>query len=192
MELIIASQNPNKIEEIQLKLPSVLIRPLPAEKFPDELVENSSSLEGNALQKLRQVYDVLKENCFADDTGLEIQALNGEPGVFSARYAGDEKNSEANMQKVLDALKQSADRSAQFRTVIALNWKAKEYVFEGICKGEIAKEKMGNKGFGYDPIFVPEGFNKSFAQMSMHEKNMISHRARAVQQLVQFIESDEG
>ncbi|MFY0644736.1 MAG: RdgB/HAM1 family non-canonical purine NTP pyrophosphatase [Bacteroidia bacterium] len=192
MELTIASQNQNKIAEIQSKLSSVSVVGLSKELFPNELIENSPTLEGNAIQKLRQVFSVLRTNCFADDTGLEIEALNGEPGVYSARYAGDHKNSEDNMQKVLKLMNGHSNRAAQFRTVIALNWGGKEHIFEGICKGRIAKERKGAEGFGYDPIFIPENSELSFAQMSMEQKNEISHRGKAVDQLVHFINSEQA
>jgi XTP/dITP diphosphohydrolase len=146
-------------------------------------------LEGNALIKACYIYEHYHQNCFSDDTGLEIPALNGEPGVYSARYAGEDKDSNANMQKVLDKLKDKDNRSAQFRTVIALIIDGKEYSFEGIVKGEITKEKHGNSGFGYDPIFRPEESSLTFAEMPLDEKNKISHRGRALEKLNEFLKA---
>ena len=129
-------------------------------------------------------------NCFADDTGLEVESLNGKPGVYSARFAGEPSNSENNMKKLLSVLKDIENRKAQFRTSICLNLDGKKFLFEGVCKGEILKEKQGKKGFGYDPIFKPEGFNRSFAEMTSQEKNKISHRGIAIQKLVSFLDKN--
>jgi XTP/dITP diphosphohydrolase len=187
MEIIIASQNQNKIDEIRLKMPFVTLKPLDPLIFPEELLETGETLESNAIQKVKQVYARTNSNCFADDTGLEIEALNGEPGVFSARYAGPHKNSIDNINLVLEKMKNKANRNARFRTVVALMFKNELHVFEGICKGVILKECKGIEGFGYDPIFMPSGENKSFAEMTMEAKNNISHRAKAIEQLVEFI-----
>lgn len=187
MQITMASQNEKKLIEIREKLPDMDVLGLDPSQFPEELVEDGDTLEANALQKVRQVFSTLGTACFADDTGLEIKALNGEPGVYSARYAGESKSSEANMDKVLSLLQDVKERAAQFRTVIALVVDGHEHLFEGICKGTISTERMGNEGFGYDPIFIPDGFDRSFAQMSMKEKNAISHRARAVDKLVRFL-----
>ena len=135
------------------------------------------------------IYNTLKKNCFADDSGLEVKALGGEPGVYSARFAGNQKNAQDNMSKLLHELKDVSDRESQFRTVIALILNGSEYLFEGIVKGEIINDPKGEKGFGYDPIFVPEKYNTTFAEMSLSEKNKISHRSRAFQKLVQFLKS---
>lgn len=157
--------------------------------FPDELLETGDTLDANALQKARQVYEKTGKNCFADDTGLEVETLKGAPGVYSGRYAGEQKDSESNMRLLLRNLKGETNRKARFRTVVALIWEGKEYTFEGICKGDIALDKSGTMGFGYDPIFVPEGYDRTFSEMSMEEKSAISHRGRAVDKLVAFLES---
>ncbi len=187
MQIVIASQNKNKIAEIRQKLEGFEVLGLDPQLFPDELEETGTTLEQNALQKVRQVHDKTQGNCFADDTGLEVDALDGAPGIYSARYAGEQKNSEDNMNLLLQNLESKASRKAHFKTIIALIWEGEEYVFEGICKGEIVTEKSGEKGFGYDPIFVPEGSNKTFAQMTMEEKSVLSHRGMAVDQLVKFL-----
>jgi XTP/dITP diphosphohydrolase len=187
MKVIFASQNQNKIAEIRAKLPLYTIEGLDPAVFPDELLETGNTLDANALQKIRQVFEKMGENCFADDTGLEVEAINGAPGVYSARYAGEHKNSEDNMDLLLKNLKDEPNRKARFRTVIALVWEGKEYSFEGICQGEIAKTRSGKKGFGYDPIFMPDGFKRTFAEMTMEEKSTISHRGLAVEKLVEFL-----
>ena len=188
MKIIFASQNPNKIAEIRAKLPAYKLVGLDEKTFPEELLETGNTLNANALQKVRQVYAKTGENCFADDTGLEVSVLDGQPGVYSARYAGPQKNSGDNMSLLLQNLDGKTSRQASFRTVIALIWEGKEYVFEGICKGEITKGRSGKKGFGYDPIFQPEGYNRTFAEMTMEEKSVISHRGLAVDRLVEFLE----
>ncbi|NNJ56754.1 MAG: RdgB/HAM1 family non-canonical purine NTP pyrophosphatase [Bacteroidia bacterium] len=187
MKLILASQNKNKIAEIRAKLPQFTISGLDPTQFPNELLETGSTLEENALQKARQVFAITGCSCFADDTGLEVEALDGEPGVLSARYAGERRNSNDNMNLVLERLKNQPNRKARFKTVIALILNGKEYVFEGVCGGEITEQKSGDEGFGYDPIFLPEGRKETFAEMSMKEKGEISHRGRAVNKLVLFL-----
>lgn len=147
------------------------------------------TLEENALQKARYIYDKFGVNCFADDTGLEVDALNGRPGVHSARYAGEDKDSNANMDKLLDELKNSDNRRAQFRTVIALIIDGDELLFNGIAEGEIIDEKRGKEGFGYYPIFVPRGYKETFAQMPLQEKNRISHRYKATKMLAEYLMS---
>jgi XTP/dITP diphosphohydrolase len=190
MELIFATQNQNKIKEIQVLLPSTIrLLGLVDIGCNEELPETQSTLEGNASQKARYIFEKYKVNCFADDTGLEIVALNGRPGVYSARYSGEEKNADNNMSKVLKELKKNENRSANFKTIISLIINSKEYLFEGIVNGKILTSKRGQKGFGYDPIFQPEGYNKSFAEMSLEEKNKISHRALAVKKLVDYLSS---
>ncbi len=188
MKLVLASQNKNKIAEIRNKLPNFQIEGIDPELFPDELLETGQTLEANAMQKADQVYDKTGENCFADDTGLEVSSLDGAPGVFSARYAGEQKNSDDNMNLLLANLI-GKDRSARFRTVIALIIDGQKHVFEGECKGHIIEERRGEKGFGYDPIFIPEGYDQTFAEMSMEEKAKISHRGRAIEKLVEFLTS---
>lgn len=153
----------------------------------DEIEETATTLEGNAKLKADYITNKFGYNCFADDTGLEVDSLNKKPGVYSARFAGEPANSENNMQKLLTDLSSKTNRNAQFRTAIALNLNGKKFLFEGICKGYILTEKQGKKGFGYDPIFKPEGFNESFAEMTTEEKNKISHRGIAVQKLVTFL-----
>lgn len=188
MEIIFATNNHHKLEEVQHLLGKKFeLLSLSDVGLNDDIPEDYYTIEENALQKARFVYQKLGKNCFADDTGLEIDALNGEPGVLSARYAGIEKSSENNMRKVLDALRNFPNREAQFRTVIALILNGKEYFFEGIVKGKILYKKQGNAGFGYDPIFKPTGFDHSFAQMNIEQKNKISHRAKATFKLVSFL-----
>ena len=152
-----------------------------------DIPETSNTLEGNALLKAQYIYSNYKLNCFADDTGLEVEALNGEPGVYSARYAGDIHNSEANMLKLLHNMENKKNRQAQFRTVISLILDETEYQFEGIIKGKIITEKRGSSGFSYDPIFIPEGYDKTFAELGDEIKNKISHRAQAVNKLCKFL-----
>ena len=153
----------------------------------DDIDETETTLEGNAKLKADYITNKFGFNCFADDTGLEVESLDGRPGVYSARFAGEPANSKNNMQKLLVELQDKAIRNAQFRTAIALNIKDEKFLFEGICKGEILTKKRGAKGFGYDPIFKPNGFNQSFAEMTSEEKNTISHRGIAIQKLVAFL-----
>jgi len=186
--IVFASQNENKVEEIRRQLQNSLeILSLNDIGHTEELAEDQDDLKGNALQKARFVKENLGYDCFADDTGLEIFALGGEPGVRSARYAGEEKDANANMEKVLDLMQDKDDRRASFKTVIALILGGKEYLFEGVCEGTIIREKRGEKGFGYDPIFVPKSTNTSFAEMSFEEKAEIGHRGKAIDQLISFL-----
>ena len=188
MELIFGTHNENKVEEINGLLPTdFIVKSLTELKFETEIDETGSSLEENALIKARVIFNTFKKNCFADDSGLEVSALGGKPGVHSARYAGNQKNAQDNMSKLLYELKDLSDRKSQFRTLIALILNGREYLFEGIVKGEIIYTPQGEKGFGYDPIFVPQKYTTTFAQMSLYEKNKISHRSRAFQKLVQFL-----
>ena len=187
MKIILATQNPKKIEEIRSKLIQFKVQGLDADIFPNELLETGKMLEENALQKARQVYAKTRTTCFADDTGLEVEALNGEPGVYSARYAGEQKNSDDNMNLLLSKLAGKTNRNAQFRTVIALIVDDQEHLFEGVCRGEIIEERRGEKGFGYDPIFVPVGYETTFAEMDLEIKNEISHRGLAVGKLINFL-----
>lgn len=185
--LVFATQNANKAKEIQSLLPShVVVKTLSEIGCTDEIPETQPDLQGNALQKAKYVRDKYRVNCFADDTGLEIDALNGEPGVYSARYAGPEKNSEKNMDLVLQKLKDQPSRKANFRTVVALLLDDETHFFEGIVNGEIRNKRVGNDGFGYDPIFEPENCGRTFAEMSMDEKNRMSHRGRAIEKMVTF------
>jgi XTP/dITP diphosphohydrolase len=187
MKIVFATHNLNKLKEVQQLLPKTIeILSLTDIDCTEEIEETATTLEGNARLKADYVTKNFGYNCFADDTGLEVTILNGAPGVYSARYAGEQVNSEANMQKLLTELNGAANRTAQFKTVITLNLNAVQHIFEGNCKGEILLKKEGEKGFGYDPIFKPEGFDRSFANMSMEEKGIISHRGRAVAKLVTF------
>ena len=188
MKIVFATNNQNKIKEVQAQLPEdIQIISLKEIECFEDIPETQNTIEGNALQKANYVYDNYGVACFADDTGLEVTELNGEPGVFSARYAGPEKDAEKNMQKLLKGLSNHRDRSAQFKTVIALVGINETQTFEGICKGNITNKKQGDKGFGYDPIFQPNGFEKTFAQMSIELKNQIGHRGKAVKQLIDFL-----
>ena len=188
MRLVFATNNAHKLEEVREMLGGryeiVSLKELGCE---EEIPEEQETLEGNALQKARFIRERYQADCFADDTGLEIEALGGEPGVRSARYAGDSHDSEANMRKVLAKMDGQENRKARFRTVIALILNGREHLFEGEVRGEILREKHGVEGFGYDPIFRPEGFAESFAEMSLDAKNAISHRGRAVKALTQFL-----
>ena len=188
MKLVFATNNQHKLFEVQklIGLKFQLIS-LSEAGFIGDIPENQATLEGNALEKARFIFEKLKSNCFADDTGLEVEILNGEPGVYSARYAGPDNNSENNISKLLLNLNNKINRKAQFRTVIALILNEKEFLFEGIVKGHIINEKKGNDGFGYDPIFIPEGYNETFAEMTINEKNKISHRAIAINKLADFL-----
>lgn len=186
--LVFATNNLHKLEEVRDILGgSFRIASLKEIGCIDDIPETADTLEGNALQKARYVKDKFGYDCFADDTGLEVEALGGAPGVFSARYAGLGHDSEANMRKLLKELEGKTNRQAQFRTVVALILEGREYTFEGIVRGTILTERRGTAGFGYDPVFVPEGYAETFAEMGSEEKNRISHRARAVQKLADFL-----
>lgn len=188
MKLVFATNNLNKLKEVQEMLPnSIQLLSLKDINCFDEVEETETTLEGNAKLKADYITKKFGYHCFADDTGLEVESLNGKPGVYSARYAGEPANAENNMLKLLTALKNKENRKAQFRTAICLNLDGKQFIFEGVCKGEILTEKQGNKGFGYDPIFKPQGFTESFAQMNSNDKNKISHRGLAIKQLVEFL-----
>ena len=186
-KIVFATGNPNKLKEINSAISSFEIVGLKDLGITEEIPETGDTLEKNALQKAKYVYDKTGLDCFSDDTGLEIEALNYRPGVYSAMYAGSDCNAENNMRKVLRELVETPNRAAQFKTVIALILQEKEYFFEGVVKGEILKEKTGKDGFGYDPVFRPIGYEKSFAEMSIAQKNEISHRGLAVKKLVEFL-----
>ena len=189
MRLVIATHNIHKVAEVRQVLNQrIELLTLDDIGFKGEIPESERTIEGNAIQKAYFVHNRYKINCFADDTGLEIDALNGEPGVFSARYAGESCNFDNNMKKVLSAMQFIQNRSARFRTVIALILEGKLKTFEGVVTGEILNERKGEKGFGYDPIFQPSGLKQSFAEISLDEKNKISHRAIAVRKLVSYLE----
>lgn len=193
MKLVFATNNRHKLQEVRAIVGDrVEILSLSDIGCNDDIPETADTLQGNALIKARYISEKYGVNCFADDTGLEVDALDGAPGVYSARYAGEECNSEANMQKLLQNLTGKSERSAQFRTVIALIINGDEKLFNGVVKGRISTEKLGDSGFGYDPIFIPEGFSESFAQMSAEQKNSISHRFRATEKLSNYLkERDE-
>lgn len=191
MQLVFASNNQNKIAEIQNMLPAdIQILSLEEIGCLDDIPETADSIEGNAILKADYVTKNYGYDCFADDTGLEVDALNGAPGVYSARYAGEQKNADDNMDKLLNELENTPDRSAQFKTVIALNLNGQQFLFTGIVKGEIIKEKIGNQGFGYDPIFKSDGHDRTFAQLTLDEKATISHRGIAVKKLIGFLLSN--
>ena len=191
MRLCFATSNKHKIKEIEALLgSSYQLLSLEDIGCDVELPEDQDTLEGNSLQKAQYVYAHFQVDCFADDTGLEVTALNGAPGVYSARYAGPEKDTTANMALLLKNLGGKSDRSAQFRTVITLILGGRQIQFEGIVKGKIAEHHHGEKGFGYDPIFIPEGYSKTFAEMSQEEKNKISHRGLAIQKLVKYLREE--
>ncbi len=191
MGLCFATNNPHKLAEVAKLLPAN-IRLLGLQEIGcfEDIPETADDLTGNAIQKAMFVWERFQINCFADDTGLEVHALNGAPGVFSARYAGPEKDNEANCAKLLQELSKHEDRKAQFRTVVCLILKGRQYLFEGVIKGKILLSARGNHGFGYDPLFQPEQSNQSFAEMSVHDKNQCSHRSRAINKLVDFLITD--
>ena len=190
MKLVFATNNQHKLKELQAILGDhfelLSLKDIGCE---EEIPEEQPTLEGNARQKAEYIYERYGYSCFADDTGLEIDALNGEPGVYSARYAGEAKDPQANMDKVLAKLKNEGNRKARFRTVISLALDGDEKQFEGIVEGEITRKKRGGSGFGYDPVFLPNGYEQTFAEMDLSDKNEISHRARAVQKLVEYLKS---
>jgi XTP/dITP diphosphohydrolase len=190
MELLFVTHNAHKVKEIESKLGNLFrIKSMTDFGLNDDIEESGSTLEENAQIKARYVQEKLGMDCFADDTGLEVEVLNGRPGVYSARFAGPDCIAENNITKLLNELKNQDNRSAQFRTVICLIIEGKEYLFEGKIKGKIVENKAGVDGFGYDPIFQPNGYSKTFAEMSLEEKNTISHRALALNQLVEFFEA---
>ncbi len=188
MELIFATNNQHKAKEINSLLGEKWnIRSLADLNYQTEIPETGNTLKDNALEKARFVHNLWGKDCFADDTGLEVDSLNGAPGVFSARYAGNTKDSKKNILKLLEELKGKTNRKARFRTVIALIIKGQEQVFEGIVEGKILEKPQGDEGFGYDPVFQPNEAEVSFAQMPLSQKNLISHRARAIEKLVNFL-----
>lgn len=190
MKIVFATNNAHKLDEVRQvvgdKFTLVSLREC---GIVEDIPENEPTLEGNALAKARYIYERTGADCFADDTGLEVDALGGEPGVRSARYATDGHDDEANKRLLLERLQGVENRAAQFRTAVALIMGGKEYLFEGIVRGRIATEQHGEGGFGYDPLFVPEGYDRTFAQMSAEEKNAISHRGRAVRKLAEFLQN---
>lgn len=190
MKLVFATNNLNKLAEVQQMLPdSIELVSLKDIGCYEDIPETATTLEGNAQIKANHITETYGYNCFADDTGLEVEALNGAPGVYSARYAGEPSNADNNMDKLLHALDNASTRAAQFRTAICLNLNGEQFLFEGVCTGEILTEHEGAKGFGYDPIFKPTGHPRSFANMTAAEKNAISHRGLAIQKLVIFLKA---
>ncbi|MGB5480027.1 MAG: non-canonical purine NTP diphosphatase [Eudoraea sp.] len=188
MDLVFATHNANKLKEVSLLLPKdIRLISLDDLGCHEEIPETETTLEANAQLKADYITKHYGISCFADDTGLIIDALNGAPGVHSARFAGEEKDSEKNMEKVLFELKNITSRTARFKTVIALNLNKKRILFEGVVEGTITKEKQGTQGFGYDPIFIPMGYDQTFAQLPIHIKNKISHRGKALQKLIIYL-----
>ena len=187
-KFVFATNNAHKLEEVTAILGNKIeLLSMKDINCHADIPETADTLEGNALLKARYIFENYKLDCFADDTGLEVEALNGAPGVYSARYAGDAHNSEANMKKLLQDMKGIENRKAQFRTVFALIINGKEHLFEGIVKGEITKHRHGTSGFGYDPVFIPEGYTQTYAEMGNELKNKISHRALATNKLCNFL-----
>lgn len=188
MRLVFASNNKNKLQEIRYQLPpEIELLSLEDIGCREDIPETADTIEGNAILKADYVRQHYNYNCFADDTGLEVAALNGAPGVYSARYAGEKRDANANIDKLLTELTGVENRSAQFKTVIALNLNGEQYLFTGIVEGHITNQKAGDNGFGYDPVFVPLGSGLTFAQISLEEKALLSHRGRAVKQLMDFL-----
>lgn len=187
MKICFATHNQNKLKEIQAAIPNVSVVDLSEIGCTEEIPETGATLEENSIIKAKHVFDNYNINCFADDTGLEVEALNGEPGVYSARYAGKPSNSEANIDLLLKKMENQSNRKARFRTVITFIENGVEKQFEGIVNGKISTSRIGEKGFGYDPIFIPNGYETSFAEMTMEEKNKISHRGLAVKQLIEYL-----
>lgn len=187
MNIVFATNNPNKIKEVQALLPShIKLISLEEIGCVEDIPETQDTIEGNAIQKADYIKEHFGLDCFADDTGLEVMALNGAPGVFSARYAGPQRNADDNMNLLLSELHSKNNRSARFKTVIAMHFQGELRTFEGICEGEITHTKSGSDGFGYDPVFKPTGYTKTFAEISLAEKNRIGHRGKAVSKLVAY------
>jgi XTP/dITP diphosphohydrolase len=185
--IIFATNNQNKVEEVRAVLGNRFnIITLKEAGIDIDIPEPFDTLEANATQKSKTIFNMTNQNCFSEDTGLEVEALNGEPGVKSARYAGEDRSFADNMDKLLSKLSSAENRKARFRTVISLILESKEYFFEGICTGKIIHERKGDHGFGYDPVFVPDGSDQTFAQMDMAEKNKFSHRKKAMEKLIHF------
>ncbi len=188
LRIIFATNNDHKVKEIRTAIgDSLEVVSLREAGIDIDIPEPWDTLEANATEKSTTIHRLTGDNCFSEDTGLEVYALNGEPGVYSARYAGENRSFEDNIQKLLNNLENTADRHARFRTIISLIWLGKEHLFQGVCEGHILTAPTGTGGFGYDPIFVPQGDTRSFAQLSMDEKNYYSHRRKAADQLVAFL-----
>lgn len=188
MKIIFATNNQHKVDEIRSVLPKQIeIITLKEAGIDQDIPEPHDTIEANAVEKARVIHRLTEQNCFSEDTGLEVVALNGEPGVKSARYAGEDRSPNANIKKLLHRLKDKENRSARFKTVICLILDRKEYLFTGICNGRITEDVNGSEGFGYDPVFIPDGSDRTFAQMTMEEKNKFSHRRKATDELVSFL-----
>ncbi|MCA0131941.1 non-canonical purine NTP diphosphatase [Winogradskyella alexanderae] len=193
MQLVFATNNPNKIKEVQALVPEhIKLLSLATIGCTEEIPETTGTIAGNAKQKADYIKIHYGYDCFADDTGLEVEALNGEPGVDTAYYAGPQRNANDNMNKLLKNLEHKDNRNAQFKTVIALHLNGAYHEFTGICKGAITKSKQGDKGFGYDPVFRPEGYEHTFAEIDLEQKNKIGHRGLAVKQLIDFLKNTSG
>ena len=190
MQLIFVTHNKNKLKEVRSIMPSSIeLLSLDDINFTDEIEETALTIEGNALLKAKTIYEKTGKNCFADDSGLLVDSLNGAPGVYSARYAGEHKSDQDNIQKLLQELSGHTNRNAHFKTVMALIINGKDYLFDGIIEGKIINEQLGSNGFGYDPIFVPNGYDQTFAQLDSEIKNTISHRANALKKLIAFLKT---
>lgn len=186
--LIFATNNQNKVQEVRAVLGELFnIITLKEAGIEIDIPEPHNTLEANATEKSKTIFNITKQNCFSEDTGLEVEALNGEPGVKSARYAGEDRSFDDNIEKLLNKLQSFENRSARFRTVISLILDGKEYFFEGICPGKIISERKGTNGFGYDPVFIPDGSDNTFAEMDMEAKNKFSHRKKAMEKLISFL-----
>lgn len=186
--LIFATNNQNKVQEVRAVLGELFnIITLKEAGIDIDIPEPHDTLEANATEKSKTIFEITKQNCFSEDTGLEVEALNGEPGVKSARYAGEDRSFDDNIEKLLSKLQPFENKAARFRTVISLILDEKEYFFEGICPGKIISERRGTNGFGYDPVFVPDGSDKTFAEMDMEGKNKFSHRKKAMEKLINFL-----
>ncbi len=189
MEIVVATTNDHKLQELRKIMPeSFKITGIRDLGFMEDIPETGDTFAANALQKAHYIYQRIKKTCLADDSGLEVNALDGKPGVFSARYAGPEADSVNNLRKLLFEMKGLTNRTARFKTVLALIHNNQEFLFEGVINGRIAETPSGEKGFGYDPVFIPQGYNRTFSEMSADEKNSISHRAEAVRKLLYFLE----
>jgi XTP/dITP diphosphohydrolase len=190
MKLVFATNNLNKLKEVEALIPNhIELLTLQAIGCNEDIPETQTTIEGNAIQKAQYIKTNYGYDCFADDTGLEVEALKGEPGVFSARYAGEQRSAQDNMHKLLKELENNPNRNAQFKTVIALSLNNEITTFTGICKGEITHEKHGKNGFGYDPIFKAKGYHQTFAEIAIDEKNKIGHRGKAIAQLIHYFDT---
>lgn len=190
MQLIFATNNPNKAREIAAILPQTIeVKTLKEAGIDIDIPEPHDTFRENALEKSRTIFKLTHQHCFSEDTGLEVDALDGLPGVRSARFAGEPADDEKNIEKLLNDMNGKTNRSARFRTVVSLIWNEAEYFFEGVCEGEIIDDKKGDNGFGYDPVFIPDGSDKTFAEMDLAEKNLFSHRKKAVGKLIEFFQN---